>query len=239
MLKESLRSLLWLLHLDITRNLKYDRLTYRVLQKILSIDSNCIDVGSHKGELLQWMIKMAPKGIHYAFEPIPSFYKKLKETFEKSAFISPYALSNEDGKTSFEFVKNAPAYSGLKRRTYSVSSPDIETIYVEKRRLDEVLPADYIPHLIKIDVEGAEFEVMQGSINTLTKHKPYILFEFGLGAADHYSTSPNDVFDFLSSCGLQIYTLQNFLKSKESLSRESFSKHFTENSEYYFIAGKK
>jgi hypothetical protein len=75
--KESLREILISLHLDLTKNLKYDRLTRKILKNQLEVNFNCIDVGCHKGEILDLMLKYAPEGEHYAFEPIPYLYQEL------------------------------------------------------------------------------------------------------------------------------------------------------------------
>ncbi len=54
----------------------------------------------------------------------------------------------------FNYVRNLPGYSGLKRRAYP-RPPDVEVLEVRTERLDDHLPEGYVPALIKIDVEGA------------------------------------------------------------------------------------
>lgn len=235
-MKELLRGFLWTFHLDLTRNLKYDRLTLRAMKKILNKNSNCVDVGCHKGEILDWMLELAPNGSHFAFEPIPEFFENLKEKYASKAIISQTALSNEVGLASFNYVKNAPAYSGFKKRSYTIEEPDIEPIEVKKNTIDSELPADLNISLIKIDVEGAEFQVLEGAFNTINNSRPHILFEFGLGAADHYGTTPVDIFNLLQRSRMYIYTLKSFLSDSAPLSQENFSSLYESNAEYYFIA---
>ena len=43
---------------------------YRVMKQVLLADSNCIDVGANDGQMLGEMMRLAPDGSHYAFEPI-------------------------------------------------------------------------------------------------------------------------------------------------------------------------
>lgn len=62
------------------------------------------------------------QGKHFGFEPIPSLYRQLKQKFSKAATILPYALSDKKGTTTFNYVKNAPAYSGINKRTYEVAN---------------------------------------------------------------------------------------------------------------------
>ena len=199
-IKNTIREILIFLHLDLTKNLKYDRLTKKILKKHLKRDSNCIDVGCHKGEILDLMLCYAPDGKHYAFEPIPYLFNNLKTKYKnKKVEIFPYALSDNSGESTFQLVKNAPAYSGIKKRRYDISNPDIEEIKVTLKTLDEIIPADEQIHLIKIDVEGGEFGVLKGAKDLLKKNKPTIIFECWKGGSDYYGTTPNDLYDFISN----------------------------------------
>ena len=234
--KQFFRKVFNFLHLDVTKNLEYDRLTKLVLKKVITSDSNCIDVGCHKGEILDEILKHAPNGKHLAFEPIPTFFEALKKNYQDKATIYPYALSDKKGSTTFHFVKNAPAYSGIKKRDYAVESPDIEKIQVEMIPLDDLIPADYQPHFIKIDVEGGEFGVLKGAQKTLEKSKPVVLFECGLGASEHYGTTPEALHDYLATLNYSIYLLKSFIGDSAALSREDFIKLYKANSEYYFVA---
>ena len=57
--------------------MRYDRATEIAMIRIIEPDSNCIDIGCHKGEILNIMLRLAPKGRHAGFEPIPDFYNYL------------------------------------------------------------------------------------------------------------------------------------------------------------------
>lgn len=235
-IKDLIKSGLNFFHLDVTKNLKYDRLSKKIMSLIISNNSNCIDIGCHKGEILDLIIELAPNGKHFAFEPIPELYRNLKTNFSKVE-IFPFALSDENNKTIFHYVKNAPAYSGIKKRKYAIKNPDIEKIEVDVKKLDEVIPENVNISFIKIDVEGAELGVLKGAKKLLSKNKPFIIFEFGLGASDYYNTQPEDIYNLLvTEIGLQISTLQDWLKKKNSLSSAEFEKCFNTNCEYYFIA---
>lgn len=58
---------------------RYDFETFLILKRDLKENSNCIDVGAHKGYILQRIIKQAPGGVHFAIEPIPALFRKLEK----------------------------------------------------------------------------------------------------------------------------------------------------------------
>jgi len=75
--------------------------------------------------------------------------------------------------------------------------------------LDNILPADTKIELIKIDVEGDELLVQEGAINTITRNKPVIIFEHGLGASESNDATPTKLYNLLSDCELKVSTLDN------------------------------
>ncbi len=235
-MRSFLRKIVYHFPIALTKNIQYDRLTKKVMKNWCKKESNCLDIGAHKGEVLDEMLASAPNGFHYAFEPIPELYKALKEKYTNCKVLN-LALSDKKGFVEFQWVKSNPAYSGLQKRTYARSHEDIEQIQVETDRLDDVLPLDHKVDFIKIDVEGGEYAVLSGAKNTITKWKPVIVFEHGLGAADCYGISPEMMYNLLvDDYGMSIYTLQGRLKNKKQLEKEEFVQLFYQGKEYYFLA---
>jgi FkbM family methyltransferase len=236
-LKSTTRKTLNLLKLDLTRNLKYDRLTAKIMKRIIHSDSNCIDIGCHKGEILDLMLQLAPEGQHFAFEPIPEMAAELRARFNGKARIIEMALADHQGTSTFSFVKNAAAYSGLKEREYNIKHPDIQQIDVNITTLDAAIPRSVPICFIKIDVEGGEFGVFKGALQTLQQHKPHVVFESGLGASEFYGTNPVELYRFITmDAGLKISRLKDFAGHKEALTEEQFAGCFNSNSEWYYIA---
>ncbi len=237
-MKKLLKRILGVLHISVTRNQRYDAFTQKIIQRTLKPDSNCIDIGCHKGEILDLMIKGAPKGKKFGFEPIPELFNFLSRKYKDNSTvtISPVALYDKSGTTTFQHVLNAPAYSGIKKRKYDGKHVDIAQISVETDLLDHIIPAGISIDLMKIDVEGAEFRVMRGAAATLKRCKPVIIFEFGLGAADFYDSNPKQLYLFLTAeCRMKISTLKGFLEHTPSLSEDQFHRMYDKGSEYYFV----
>jgi FkbM family methyltransferase len=238
LIKKAIKYIMFVLHIDATQNQKYDRQTLEIMRRVIKNNSNCIDVGCHKGEMLDTILELAPNGQHYAFEPIPYLFETLTDKYaNKPVLVSQVALSEEKGKASFNIVKNAPAYSGFRQRQYDVSVPEIEEVTVTTDALDNIIPANINIDFVKIDVEGAEFGVLKGSVNTLKRCKPTMVFEFGMGASDYYETKPEMVYYLIAKdCGLKINTLKDWLNNSTELTFERFCEIYDNNLEYYFIA---
>ena len=232
-----IKKLLKKMPIGLSKNHQYDIDTRKIIQKTLLNDSNAIDIGCHEGEILDYFLKYAPSGEHFAFEPLPHLYKSLKSKYTKKAHIYPHALSDREGTTTFQYVKSNPAYSGIKKRKYDRPSEEIEEITVDQTRLDEMIPEDVRIDLIKIDVEGGEFLVLSGSKRILKRDKPLLIFEHGKGGADHYGVTPEMVFDLLNGYDYAIYNLSAFLsKDKKAIDRLEFIRQYEKEEHYYFIA---
>lgn len=237
-MKQFIKKIIKKIPIAFTKNQQYDRDTKKIFQQILTPHSCCIDIGCHKGEVLDWMLEFAPQGKHFGFEPIPLLYEHLthKYAVNKQVTLMPYALSNETGQSTFNHVISNPAYSGIRKRTYDNSHESDETIYVQLEKLDNLISSDMTINLIKIDVEGAEMLVVEGARQTIAQSQPYIIFEHGLGASDLYEHTPNMLFTYFTQLNYQIFTLQAFLKKQVALTQANFNKQFYQKINYYFIA---
>lgn len=208
----------------------------QIISRVLSKDSNCIDVGCYDGEFISLMLRLAPLGYHHAFEPIPRLAKRIKQKFS-GIDIRQIALSDSEKEVDFHSVISKPAYSGLQKRTYPNPTEVVEVIKVKTQKLDDLLTPDFRIHLIKVDVEGSELLVFKGAIRTLKTYKPYIIFEHGRGAADHYGTTPEMIYELLvRECGLKLFRLKDWLDNLTPLSQQEFVSIYEHGSIWNFLA---
>jgi len=233
----SLKLLLKKIPVPLTRNHRYDLLTKKIIRQCCHENFNCIDVGAHRGEVLDWFLKYAPNGIHFAFEPLPFFFELLEKKYESKARIFPFALSDKKGISSFNYVISNPAYSGLKKRSYDKKNEKDTTIEIETDTLDNCIPSNFVVNFIKLDVEGAELDVLQGAKRILKENHPIIVFEFGIGGSDVYDAGPEKMFSFFEQFNYKIFLLENFIKGKAALTLSDLEDQFYNRKNYYFVAG--
>ena len=217
--------------------MEYDRQTIQILKKTLKPDSNCLDIGCHKGDILKLMLKYAPNGTHFGFEPIPLLAADLKTGFEGKAKIYEVGLAGTKGTSTFNYVVSRPEYSGIKKRDYDRAHEKDTQITIQTDTMDNLVPAGMKIDLIKIDVEGGEYGVLTGGRETIKRNRPFIVFEHGKGAAEHYETTPEMVFEFINGeFDLKVNTMEGFLRNQPSLDERAFTDQFESGENYYFIA---
>ena len=218
-----------------THNMRYDLQTFKIMKIVLEVDSTFIDVGCHKGEVMDHALKFSPMGNHFAYEPIPYLYDQLKVKYKDICAVKNFAISDNSGNSDFHHVVSNPAYSGLKKRSYP-KEEKINKIKIKTSTLDEQLLNEKRVDLIKIDVEGGEYGVLKGSKKVIDKFHPVIIFEHGLGASDYYNTRSEDVYDFFENSKYSLFTLKGFIGESSPLSKNKFNDLFYRNKEYYFLA---
>ena len=214
---------------------KYDALIKKIMRIVLEEDSSFIDVGCYRGNFLIEANKFAPSGAHIGFEPIPEIYTKVIKTLGGVNDIRQLGLSDERGETTFNYVKSNPLYSGIKKRSYP-GKESIEELVIKVDTLDHQLFQSPRVDLIKIDVEGAELNVLKGGINTITKFNPVIVFEYEQGASDVYGVTPAEIWSFFDKVKYSIYTLKNFIDNPLPLSFSKFTEIYNSNDEHFFVA---
>jgi FkbM family methyltransferase len=181
----------------------------RLLAFVLSSDDCCIDVGAHRGGILQEMVRVAPHGRHIAFEPLPHLATALQSSFPQVE-VRQAALSDHGGETSFEHVHGmAEGCSGFLAAALPARyAENVEQIRVRLEVLDEALLPDYRLSVIKIDVEGAEEQVLRGALKTIRRDQPIVIFEHGHAAANAYGTDPSDIYRLLcADADLRIFDM--------------------------------
>jgi FkbM family methyltransferase len=222
-------------HLDPSKDAREHRQVRAVIERVLSADSNAVDVGASVGVILETILKAAPNGTHYAFEPIPTLQRELVKSFPTVVVVA-VALSDKPIVAPFYHVVNEPAYSGIRQRIEPSNDDIVEQIEVRQDTLDNVIGERFPIDFIKVDVEGAETLVLKGAAATIRNNKPIIVFEHELEAIQQYGIEPDEIYRLLCGYGLCVSLVKDWLQGKKPLSREDFVQNVERGDNINFIA---
>ena len=127
-----------------------------------------------------------------SFEPNPIMFRKLQRLTKKfpQLTVIPKGLSNESGEADLFIPSyNGSALSGLASFDYEsakgwlseerIARFDPNKLTVASKRVTLALLDDWglEPDFIKIDVQGLEYQVLAGGLETIRKYRPVIMAE--------------------------------------------------------------
>lgn len=152
-----------------------------VLERYLKPGDTFYDVGACVGFLSILAARLVGPGGHVvAFEPLPRNVEAIAHNRALNALenlrIFGKALSKENATLEL-LVSRDPTGSKL---ASTGAAPDTEgVIQVETVALDDFIGREALspPSVVKIDVEGAELDVIAGMTETLARYKPVIICE--------------------------------------------------------------
>jgi FkbM family methyltransferase len=177
-----------------------------ILASNLRSDATYVDIGSNRGQILREAVRLAPRGRHLAFEPIPELAAALARDFP-GVDCRPLALGAASGTAKFCHFRSLDGWSGLRRSDQiSDEQGDPEYIDVNVSTLDTEV-GDLRPSVVKIDVEGAERDLFEGARAVLSEARPLVIFEHVAAAAELYGASSGEIWDLLSQQGYEIFSV--------------------------------
>ncbi|HXZ42433.1 MAG TPA: FkbM family methyltransferase, partial [Terriglobales bacterium] len=164
-----------------------------------------IDIGAHFGIFtISALRKVGPSGKVISFEPSADTRSVLLKTLALNGFdgvpeIRSEAVSNVTGQSSF-FSSTIPgdAANSLIGNAQHQRKSVIRTI-----RLDDI----QLPRVdaIKIDAEGAELRILDGSRALITKHRPAVLLSVHPMQIERSGRSLSELWNLLESLKLVPY----------------------------------
>jgi len=137
-----------------------------------------VDIGANIGKYTI-MVGKKIKGKVVAIEPEKRNFEILKTNVKlnnlNNIILINSACFSKNGQKKFFLDEIGTEASSF----YQEKMQGSKTIMVQTKKLDNILNESNIKQvdLIKIDVEGAEADVLKGAINTLKKYHPRIIFE--------------------------------------------------------------
>jgi FkbM family methyltransferase len=144
---------------------------YQLLQQV--VRPVIFDVGAHHGQTARAFTKSFPSAELYCFEPFPESFAELKRNSSDypAATLEPIGFSDSGGNHEFNSNESSPTNSLLPLDSRAAATwGNSALIPVQKmlcnfETLDDYLDRKAIQqiHLLKMDVQGAEYKVLKGA----------------------------------------------------------------------------
>jgi FkbM family methyltransferase len=154
-----------------------------------------IDIGCNMGEFSELVFKFNKKSTIYAYDLHSELNKLLKKKFKRLSFhYHQVALSDRKGVGSFTSSEL------IDRKSYLLKT-GLNKIKINT--LDNVLEKQKISHIaiIKIDTEGNDFKVLNGS-KALLRITDVVIFEVMFRSIND-GIVPQDIIEFLKVLGFK------------------------------------
>ena len=168
---------------------------------------NVIDIGAGLGDFAICVAKRHPQCTVYAYEPLPESFALLEANMTLNQVENvkpfPHAVGNEAGYidlhiVSSEAVQQSTAFETERKQSIRVPSTTLDQI------IAEMAPAqcDYL----KMDCEGAEYEILFSASDTTLQRIKHICLEYHDGVTE---LSHQDLVQFLSAKGFTVKLTPN------------------------------
>lgn len=167
--------------------------------------THSIEVGAFSAEFSKSVLKIY-KYI-YAFEANPYVFEKYKPTMPEQINYANLAISDKNEKINFYFKNYEKSIVGQSNSILEVVKNKYlpRSISVDSASLDSLFP-DKPKNVIWIDVEGANREVLLGSINLLENTKA-LFIEVEHKEIWGSQWTSNDVYKFLLAKGFSLISI--------------------------------
>jgi FkbM family methyltransferase len=177
----------------------------------LHIGDVLYDIGANVGFFTVIGAKLVgPSGHVYAFEPVPGNAELVRRNAERNGFanvtVVEKAVSAESGQGELVLAE----YSGGAALSTAAPPPDATvTVPVEMVTVDDCVSSGELlaPAAVKIDVEGAELEVLHGMAATIRDHGPIIICEIDDANQSGYDAKYTTCVDYVRSFGYEVKQL--------------------------------
>ena len=184
---------------------EWDGKVLNVLKQRLGPGDVFVDVGANVGYFSLIASRLVgDQGIVFTFEPSPRALEKLISNLRRNNIENVVLFSTACGYKVELHRLNQASWHNIGASSFCGHIGSEATENVPVLPLDNLLGGlDIAPSLIKIDVEGYEFEALRGMVEILVRHRPEVLMEITPRWLRDQGHEPIDVHAFMSPLGYE------------------------------------
>lgn len=190
----------------------YERSNVGLISNLLKSNSVYLDIGANIGLMSIPILHSHPDCKVISVEPSPNSLPFLTQTHKKSEykdrwFIIGKATSSDIGNLRFSIASSTlGAFDGLKD-TGRAGNTTAVTVPVTTVDTEWELMGQPNISVIKIDVEGAELQVLEGAVRCITSCNPCILVEWNLANLKAYNCDLNSLLIFSQTVDYRLFSV--------------------------------
>jgi FkbM family methyltransferase len=170
-----------------------------------------LDVGTNVSEVTDELLKNEKKGEIHCFEPHSVLFKNLeiKHKNNENVILNKVAVSNNNGTAQFYYKKDPTKYDDDDGSSLRSDKSNISGEY--KEVVKTIKLSDYISKfasvdVLKMDIEGSEYDVLEELITSGAIHKiKYIFYECHEHKVPNIKKKKIDVLTKLTKLGIKTY----------------------------------
>ena len=185
-----------------------------------------LDVGAHHGWFFHCWQDWCPGAEVHAFEPTPDSFARCRQLYgdDPRVRLTQSAVGSEAGRARLNVLGESSVSNSLLEpeaatwRAIEYRTGEIGEIEVPVLRLDDYADAAGLGeiHLLKIDVQGFEMEVLRGAEATLPR-VAHVFVESGIRPLYRGGARFSEVFDHLTGHGFHLIGMRAWHRGNHAL----------------------
>jgi len=165
--------------------------------------THAIDIGCHKGKWSERLLKTYPEAKILLIDASD----KYADDLNKLGTFKCAAVGQENEEKTFYYSDNEMDESGNSLYKENSNTP-FKRKRIETKKLSEIVDSDTVYQLIKMDIQGAELEVIEGSLDLFSKTK-FVQLECAVFKNNIGAPNFEQIVNYMANTGFKVFDIEN------------------------------
>jgi FkbM family methyltransferase len=203
----------------------FGKFEYEIIKTIRELNlkdnknTSILDIGANIGAHSLQIAQQLPSSNIYSIEPTDFAYNKFLVNLSVNTKLARNIHPHQVFLTDNIYIKPKKIYSSCNLNSFekkhhnhggilkTLKNSDIFTLdkFIEKKKISNI-------KLIKLDVDGSEFQVLSGGKKLIMKSRPYIIMELAPYLYPQFGYNYKDLVRLISSYGYSFFSINPIKK---------------------------